>query len=100
ISVDTTKAEVFQQARAAGADILNSIWMPQGNLLEELRVARAPLVVMHNKEQAVYQGNLIDEVQASFLEYADMLLGHGLVRENIILDPGIGFGKTAEHNME
>jgi dihydropteroate synthase len=100
ISVDTTKPEVFQQARAAGAVILNSIWMPQGSLLEELLVTKAPLVVMHNKEQAAYQGCLIDEVRASFLEYANMLLAHGLVRENIILDPGIGFGKTAEHNME
>lgn len=100
ISIDTTKAEVFQEAYAAGADILNSIWMPTGLLLEKLLAAKMPVVAMHNKERAVYEACAVDEVLEKLADYARLLLTQGLKRENIILDPGIGFGKTGEHNIQ
>ena len=77
ISIDTTKAEVFQEALTAGADILNSIWMPTGSLLEKLLVAKVPVIVMHNKEQPIYETRAVDEVLEKLAEYARMLVAQG-----------------------
>jgi len=100
VSVDTTKPEVLAAAVAAGADILNSIWSLTDQLLEEVRRSRIPVVLMHNKESASYAGNVLDEVLEFLSLQADRATALGIKPEHVILDPGIGFGKTAEHNLQ
>jgi len=99
VSVDTYKPSVFRAAHAAGADILNSVWgLPQG-LLEAAADAGVPVVVMHNKERAHYDGDVMDEVLRYLDEAAQRATRAGLAPERVILDPGIGFGKTPDHNI-
>ena len=99
ISADTYKAGVFKAAHAAGADILNSIWGLPDALLETAAAAGAPVVIMHNKTEARYDGNVMDDVLRFLSEAAARAVRAGMRAEQIILDPGIGFGKTADHNL-
>lgn len=99
ISVDTQKPEVFREALLAGADMLNCVWgMPPG-LLEAAAEAGAPVVIMHNKHEARYGGEVMDEVLSFLSEAAERAVRAGLPAEHVLLDPGIGFGKTAEMNV-
>jgi dihydropteroate synthase len=100
LSVDTYKPSVLRAAHAAGADILNSIWGMPDPLLELAAELAVPVVVMHNKERAEYDGNVMDEVLAFLDEAAQRALRAGIAAEHIILDPGIGFGKTPDHNIQ
>jgi dihydropteroate synthase len=99
LSADTHKSEVFLRAHAAGADILNSVWGLPDPLLDAAARCNAPVIVMHNKEQARYDGDVMDEVLSYLHEAAQRALRAGIPRDHIILDPGIGFGKTPEHNL-
>ena len=100
LSVDTYKPSVLRAAHAAGADILNSIWGMPDPLLEAAAETGVPVVVMHNKERAEYAGNVMDEVLTFLEEAAQRALRAGIAAEHIILDPGIGFGKTPDHNIQ
>lgn len=100
ISVDTFSPAVAQKALDAGADILNSIWGLKETLLEVVKRKMTPVVLMHNKAEAKYSRSVVEEVADHLRRESEMALAAGLVREQIILDPGIGFGKTAEHNLE
>lgn len=99
LSVDTYKPSVLRAAHAAGADVLNSIWGLPDPLLEVAAELRMPVVVMHNKERAQYDGDVMDEVVAFLHEAAERAVRAGIPAEHVILDPGIGFGKTPEHNL-
>jgi len=99
LSIDTFKPGVFAAAYDAGGDILNSVWGLDDALLE-VAVARAvPIVIMHNKRVAVYERNVVDEVLAYLADAAARAVGAGVPAEAVILDPGIGFGKSPEHNL-
>lgn len=98
ISLDTTKEEVLKAAR--DADILNSIWGISDQLLEIAVQRSLPVVIMHNKERAQYDAGVVDEVLRYLDKHARKAVRAGLKHESIILDPGIGFGKTAEHNLQ
>ncbi|MFN2448897.1 MAG: dihydropteroate synthase [Candidatus Baltobacteraceae bacterium] len=100
ISVDTHKPAVFEAAHAHGADILNSIWGLPEPLLASAARAGVPVVVMHNQTGTSYAGRVIDEVKRFLLEAAHRALHAGISRERIVLDPGIGFGKTPDQNIE
>jgi dihydropteroate synthase len=100
LSADTYKAGVFRAAHAAGADILNSVWGLPDALLEAAAECRAPVVVMHNKGEARYDGNVMDEVLRFLEDAAERAMRAGIPAEHVILDPGIGFGKTPDHNIE
>lgn len=100
ISADTYKAEVFRAAHAAGADVLNCVWGLPDDLLEAAAEAQVPVIVMHNKERAHYEGPVMDEVLRFLDAAAQRAVRAGIPAENVILDPGIGFGKTPEHNLE
>ncbi len=100
ISVDTFSVEVAEQAFAHGADILNSIWGLTDDLLAFIKQKPVPIVVVHNKKEPDYPGGLIQEVRNWLSENAQKAMNAGLRHEQIILDPGIGFGKTADHNIE
>jgi dihydropteroate synthase len=99
ISVDTFKADVFLQARAAGGDMLNSIWGAADDLVAACAESGSPIVVMHNKPVALYERDVVDEVLAFLDEGAARCVRAGIPPEHVILDPGIGFGKLPEHNL-
>ena len=104
VSVDTFKAETARAALDAGTHMLNDIWGLQyaeepGAMARVAAEADAPVVVMHNQNGTAYSGDIIGVMRTFFacaFAHADAV---GLARENLILDPGIGFGKTAEQNM-
>lgn len=101
ISVDTSKALVAQKALEAGAHIVNDVWGLQRDpgLAEVIAKAGAGIVMMHNNEKAEYvdlMGDIIKFLRKS-IEIAEKA---GIKRENMVIDPGVGFGKTLEHNLE
>lgn len=100
ISIDTYKAEVAAAALEAGASMLNDVWggRRERDMLMLAAARQVPICLMHNKEVAEY-GDLLAEVKASLLASAELAEACGVRRENIVLDPGIGFGKTALHNL-
>ena len=100
VSIDTTKPDVAEAALAAGAHLVNDIW---GVAADDalLRVAAAeatPIVLMHNREEARY-AKVAPEVIADLEAAIERSLQAGVAWERILVDPGIGFGKTAEHNL-
>jgi dihydropteroate synthase len=99
VSADTYKANVFRRAHAAGADILNSVWGLPDALLEAAADCNVPVIIMHNKHEARYSGNVMDDVLAFLDEAAQRAMRAGITSEHVILDPGIGFGKTPDHNI-
>ena len=101
ISVDTYKHEVAREAVAAGASMINDVWgLKRDPALAELAASEGvPIVLMHNQAGTAY-ADLLPDVAASLRSSMDIALGAGVPLENIILDPGVGFGKTAEHNLE
>ena len=99
VSADTYKADVFRSAHTAGADMLNSVWGLPDALLQAAAECSAPVVVMHNKREARYDGDVMDEVLRFLDDAARRAMRAGIPAEHIILDPGIGFGKTPDHNI-
>ena len=99
VSIDTFKAGVYRRAHAAGGDLLNSIWGASDDLIAACVDTGSPIVVMHNKAVAIYEGDVVDEVLASLSASAERCVRAGIPAEHVILDPGIGFGKTPEHNL-
>ena len=104
VSVDTFKAETARSALAAGVHLLNDIWGLQyreesGAMAQAAAEADVPVVVMHNQNGTAYDGDVIAAMRGFFLRSFEIADAAGLAREKIILDPGIGFGKTAEQNM-
>lgn len=100
LSADTYKPDVLRAAQRAGADILNSVWGLPDELLAVAAELEMPVVAMHNKTEATYAGSVMDDV-LRFLENAGQrAVAAGIPREHVMLDPGIGFGKTADQNIE
>ena len=104
VSVDTFKAETARAALSAGANMLNDIWGLQyaeetGAMARAAAEADVPVVVMHNQNGTTYSGDIIREMRVFFERSFALADVAGLAREKLILDPGIGFGKTAEQNM-
>ena len=100
ISIDTYKLEVAEAGVAAGATILNDIWgLTRSPAIAELAAAsRCALVLMHNQDGTEYAHDLMDEIKAYLRDAIDRALKAGVPRERVLIDPGIGFGKTAEQN--
>lgn len=99
ISVDTYKPTVLRAAHAAGADMVNSVWGASDELLDVAAELQIPIVAMHNQIGTSYAGDVVDEVCRYLYGCAQRAIKRGISRERIILDPGIGFGKTPEHNI-
>lgn len=101
ISVDTYKAEVAERVLEAGAHIINDVWGLQRDPDIASVVAKydAVVVAMHNQNGNEYKKDIIEEICDFFKRSIDIALKAGVKKENIILDPGIGFGKTPEQNM-
>lgn len=100
ISADTAKAAVFRAAHEAGADILNSVCGLPNALLEVVAERGAPVVVTHNAPARERQGRVMDDVLRFLAAAAERAMRAGIPRGSIMLDPGIGFGKTADENIE
>ncbi len=100
ISIDTFNPHILKAALKCGADLLNSIWGLENGLLDAIQEVRCPVIIMHNKTVAQYENGVIGEVCQYLKQSAESALKAGLEHSEIILDPGIGFGKTAEHNLE
>jgi dihydropteroate synthase len=117
LSIDTYKAEVAEAALAAGADWINDVWglRADPDLAKVAARRQAPLVLMHNRSRPAnadlqerlggrYVGmtydDLIGEVCRELMESVQLARKAGIPETHIILDPGIGFGKTVEQNLE
>jgi dihydropteroate synthase len=102
VSIDTYKFEVAEAAVAAGATIVNDVWALQRSPGLAGLAARhgCGLVVMHNQVGTEYRGDLMQEIKRVLGAATKAALDAGVKRERVWIDPGIGFGKTAEHNWE
>ncbi len=101
ISIDTYKAEVAKQAIEAGAHIINDIWgaKAQPKIAEVAAHYDVPIILMHNRDNMNYR-NLMADMVADLYDSIKIAKDAGVRDENIILDPGIGFAKTPEQNLE
>ncbi len=117
ISVDTYKAEVAKIALESGADIVNDVWGLHADpaLAEVVARFKVPIILMHNRSSWVHAEvkerlgghyidmpyeNLIEDIKRELMESVDTARAAGIPDELIILDPGVGFGKTVEQNLE
>jgi dihydropteroate synthase len=117
ISVDTYKAEVAEAALAAGAHWVNDVWGLRADpqMAQVVARRRCPVILMHNRSKPAhaelqeklggrYVGmqydDLLEDVKGELLESVKIARDAGIQPEKIILDPGIGFGKTVEQNLE
>lgn len=107
ISIDTSKASVAQAALDAGADIINDISALRGDkaMPALCRQHDGPIILMHmqgepgNMQRAPAYTDVVAEIAAFFEERIAYAEAHGIDRGRILLDPGLGFGKTLEHNL-
>ena len=102
VSIDTTKGDVARMALAAGAAIVNDVWAARRDPSTAVAAAEADahLVLMHNQEVADYPDGLFETVVGSLRNAIDDAVDAGVARERLIVDPGIGFGKTPAHSVE
>ncbi len=101
ISIDTYKPDVARRALEAGAGMINDIWGLRRNTELALVAAEwgVPLVIMANQRETTYD-QIVPEVISTLKRGIDLAQDAGVARENIIIDPGIGFGKTLKGNLE
>ena len=109
ISIDTTKAFVAREAIEAGASIVNDITacLSDQDMIAVVKQLDVPVIMMHMQgtpetmqECPVYNGWVVDEICSFFEERIAYAEAHGVSKDRIILDPGIGFGKTLDHNLD
>ncbi len=117
ISVDTYRAEVAEAALDAGANWVNDVWgLRMDPAMAELIARRnCPIIIMHNRSKpkdavqeerlggrymGIHYANLMVDIKTELSEQVDLAVAAGVRPEHIIIDPGIGFGKTVEQNLE
>ena len=102
VSIDTIKPEVALWALGLGASIVNDVWGLQRdpNMARVVAEAGVPVIVMHNRYKAEASINIMSDINAFFSHSINLAEKAGILRECIVLDPGIGFGKTPEQSME
>ena len=117
ISIDTYKAQVAEEAIRAGAHIVNDVWglRADDGLASVAAKYKTPVILMHNRSNPnsvevrekfgnAYIGaeynNLIEDVKRELLTSVELARKAGIAESHIVLDPGVGFGKTREHNLE
>lgn len=101
ISIDSMKAEVVAFALDQGVAIANDVWgLQRDAAMAPLVAARGvPIIVMHNRDSVDPAIDIVVDMKAFFLRSLDIAAKAGIARDKIVLDPGIGFGKTAEQSM-
>jgi dihydropteroate synthase len=101
VSIDTMKAKVAAWALASGAAIVNDVWGLQrdGDLPRVCADFAVPVIIMHNRESADPSIDIMADIAAFFSRSLDIAARAGIAPHNIVLDPGIGFGKTPEQSI-
>ena len=102
VSIDTMKAEVARWALAQGAAMLNDVWGLQRDpdMAAVAAEHRVPVVIMHNRDHADPAIDIMADIEAFLARSLDLASHAGIARERIVLDPGIGFGKTPAQSVE
>ena len=102
VSIDTMKPELALWALGLGASIVNDVWGLQRdpNMARVVAEHGVPVIVMHNRYKAEASINILSDINAFFTYSIDLAQKAGILRECLVLDPGIGFGKTPEQSME
>jgi dihydropteroate synthase len=101
ISIDTMKAGVAKAALAAGAHIVNDIWglSRDPEMAAAIAEAKAAVIVMHNRERIDGALDIFEDMKRFFAAAVEQASRAGIGEDQIVLDPGIGFGKTLEQNL-
>ena len=101
VSIDSMKSSVVAWALDAGAVIANDVWGLQRDPEMAALVAarRCPVIIMHNRDHADASIDIMQDIAAFFARSLDIADKAGIARDQIVLDPGIGFGKTSEQSM-
>ena len=101
VSIDTLKADVAAWALGQGAAIVNDVWGLQRDpdMAPVVAERGAPVIIMHNREQADPAVDIVADVTAFFARSLEIAARAGIDRARIVLDPGIGFGKTPEQSI-
>ncbi|MDZ5253366.1 dihydropteroate synthase [Clostridium sp. LIBA-8841] len=102
ISVDTYKSKVAEEAIKAGANLINDVWGFKKDKYMATVAAKygVPCCLMHNRNDNEYGDDIIETMKADMEESINIALEAGVKKENIILDPGVGFAKDYEQNLE
>jgi dihydropteroate synthase len=102
VSIDTMKAAVARWALAQGAAMVNDVWGLQRDpaMATVVSESRTPVVIMHNREAADGSLDIMADIEAFFARSLALAQKAGIARERIVLDPGIGFGKTPTQSIE
>lgn len=108
ISIDTYKQKVMEEAVSAGADLINDIYgLQQVTNFDALQKLNVPIIISHiqgnpefMQQNPEYPDGIIDTINFYFKQKIDLCASYKINKENIILDPGFGFGKTVEHNLD
>jgi len=107
ISIDSYKPEVVSKALEAGASMINDVYgLRSPGMLELAAESKLPIILMHmqgtpkNMQENPTYGDVVEDIKKFFKERLAAAEASGIKKENIILDPGVGFGKTLEHNLE
>lgn len=100
VSADTYKSAVARAALQSGADMINDIWglVYDKNMAGVIAEYGAPCCIMHNRHEAVYN-DLLPDIISDLEASVDIALNSGIKADKIVIDPGIGFGKTYEMNL-
>lgn len=102
LSIDTYKGKVAEEAIKVGVNLINDVW----GLKKDSYMAKVagkyniPCCIMHNREDSNYNDDIINVMKKDLRQSIDLAIENGLSKENIILDPGIGFAKSYEDNLD
>src|SRR5262249_2192904 len=101
VSIDTIKADVADWAVQAGAVMINDVWGLQRDpdMARIVALHRVPVIIMHNRDAADPAIDIVADVTAFFDRSLEIAARAGVAREAIVLDPGVGFGKTPDQSM-
>jgi dihydropteroate synthase len=101
VSIDSMKSTIVAWALDGGATIANDVWGLQrdGDMARLLAERGCPVIIVHNRERADADMDIVKDISEFFVRSLDIAARAGISRENIVLDPGIGFGKTPEQSM-
>lgn len=101
VSVDTYKSKVAEAALVSGADMVNDIWgfLYDPNMASLVKKYDAACCLMHNRTEAVYE-NFLEDMCTDLKKCVDAAKNAGIADDKIVLDPGVGFGKTYEMNLD
>ena len=102
ISIDTYKSKVAEEALKLGVDMVNDVWglTYDEDMANIIGKYDASVCIMHNQEGTDYEKDIMESIKDFLQNSIDIALKAGIKKEKIVLDPGIGFGKTSEQNLE